>query len=337
MRHGRTVSVLLLACLMVLTACAGEGGESNQTGAGDYPVTVRNCGHEVTIDKPPKRVFLLSNEAVTLLTAVDALDRVVARSGKIQTELYNRSTTAALRRIPRVGRGTSALGTDQISLEALVAKQPDLVVGYTPDNSGITRASLARLGIPLLVPPENCTDPQQVSKKSFTDVYARVELYGRIFDARHEARRAVAELRKRVAAVKKTHQGSRNTTAAALFVYLGGTPPSAYGSRSMAHAQMNALGLTNVFGNIDKRNFEAGTETLVAKNPDVLILYYVGGDPATIEHKLRGVQDMNAVAAVDKDHIVIQHFGFSASPTPLSVTGLEHMAHTLHARTDRSE
>lgn len=330
MSRRRAVSGLVLASLVFLAACGGDGGAADPGASGNFPLTIRNCGQDITIEKRPERVFLLGDEAVSVLTAVGELDRAVGRSGELQDVLYDERTRAALRRVPLVGQGTDPSGTDKVSLEAVLAQRPDVVLGNVPDDSGVNRASLARVGIPLITFPEYCSDPEQVARNaSFDDVYAQVRQYGRLFDAEEKAASTVAELRRQVTASRQPIRELRGRSAAALFVYLGGTPPSAYGNPSIAHAQIEALGLRNVFGDVARRNFEVSREVLLAKNPDVLILLYVGGDPETIEREFRAAPGADRLAAVRTGDIVVQKFGFSGSPTPLSVTGLQRIARTL--------
>lgn len=94
----------------------------------------------------------------------------------------------------------------------------------------------------------------------------------------------------------------------------------------MAQAQMETVGLTNVFSDVDQRVFEASFEEILAKDPDVVILLYVDGDPEALENALRALPGADRITAVRNDDILVQRFRMTGPPTPLSVDGLENIA-----------
>ncbi|MDQ4104986.1 MAG: ABC transporter substrate-binding protein, partial [Actinomycetota bacterium] len=247
----------------------------------NFPMTVENCGHEITFDEPPDRVVLIGVESIPVLAAVDALDRVVARTGEVPFESYDPATRAAVERIPALSEETNASDTVEVSLEEVITRQPDLVIGY--ERSGISRQDLQTVGIPLLVLPAYCVSPgAEVSTNPTLDaVYETVEFYGKVFDKNTE--QAVSELRARVRTVEQKCQGAPERSGAALFVYTDAAPPEAYGNASMSDAQMQAAGITNVFGDLNKRIAEVNFEEIVARDPDQLILINAKGTPEEIK------------------------------------------------------
>ena len=94
----------------------------------------------------------------------------------------------------------------------------------------------------------------------------------------------VAELESRVESIRASLEDAPERTAATLFPTVGGGSGYAYGSGSMAHPQMMAAGFTNVFGDTDERVFEVTLEEVLNRDPDVLILLYVDGDPAAVKN-----------------------------------------------------
>lgn len=143
-------------------------------------------------------------------------------------EIYSEATRAAVEKTPPVGAGETARGEIEISLEEVIAKQPDLVVGNVSAGSGITPDSLAQVGIPFVALPSFCTDEtRRLQDPGFADVYSQIELYGRLFGTEDHAAAAVGDLRERVASVERSVQGSPARTAAVVFVFLGSDPPSA--------------------------------------------------------------------------------------------------------------
>ena len=63
---------------LTLTGC-GATTTGTPASAG-YPLTVADCGRDVTIDSAPQRVLTIGTAAVELLDTADASDRIVART-----------------------------------------------------------------------------------------------------------------------------------------------------------------------------------------------------------------------------------------------------------------
>src|SRR5690606_9217266 len=116
-------------------------------------------------------------------------------------------------------------------------------------------------------------------------------------------------------------EGTPKRTAAVLFPTVGGGTGYAYGNKSMAHPQLEAAGFTNVFGDVDERVFEVTLEQLIDRDPAVLVLLYVDGDPEAVKDAIVNLPGADALTAVQNDDILVQLFNFTEPPTPLSVDG----------------
>lgn len=313
---------LVLAGLLV--AACGSGGTATTTTAG-FPLSFENCAEQVTIGSPPQRVVILGPEAIPLLAAAGALDRVVARAGELPLEIYPAEYRSAVEGIRVIGGDATSAGTAQITLESVIAEAPDLVIGYEPRGTTVTRSGLAGAGIPMMVIPSYCTDRSLQPNPTFDDVYAQIELYGRVFGTPVPATTAADTARRAIESVTAGRQGNPGRTAAALFVPVGGGALSAYGDASMADAQMEAVGLRNVFRDVRDRVIDVGIEEVLARNPDVLILLHVTGTPDEIEAALRAYPGVESLAAVRDDRLLALQFEYTDPPTPLSVAGLQRL------------
>lgn len=327
-RLPAAVAVCLLAVLL------GGCGPGRDTGSGPaphgFPMTVTNCGVPVTLEKPPRRVVIVGNEEVPLLAGVGALDRVVGKAGLFPRGLFGRAADEALARVPTLGSGVNSEGTSQASLESVVAMRPDLVIGY--ETPTITRTGLSAAGIPMIVDPSFCTDGAHRAKHvSFRNVYDQAAFYGRLFGEQARAARDVARLKARVHAVRTGYaEGTR--TAAALYLGKSAGTVQAYGSQSMANAEIRAAGLRNAFGSVDDRVFAISTEQLIAKDPDVLILLSADPDVTTYRDQLLSVPGTSSLSAVREGNLLAEQFGYADPPTQLTVTGLENLARRFGAR-----
>ncbi|GAB3429424.1 ABC transporter substrate-binding protein [Actinophytocola sediminis] len=332
-RRGPRILTPLLMLILLASACAttDSAGAADTPAVGadghtQYPLTVRNCGVDVAFAEPPERIALLESAPVTILHALGVLDTAVLRAGAFPEEYYDAETNTAIAGIESLGEDLDESGHLQISQEAIIAQQPELVLGL-PD--GISRESLAASDIKALMQPVSC--PDGVDATTFDDIYEQVELYGRIFDRNERAATLVTDLRARVGEVEASAKGQPERTAAVLFPTVGGGSGYAYGNRSMAHPQLAAAGFTNVFGDIDERVFEVTTERLIAADPDVLVLLHVDGDPAQVRAAVDSLPGAESLRALRDDAVLVQLFNFTEPPTPLSVDGLARITERFGA------
>lgn len=323
----RIVAVVAVGGMLFFSACGGDVDSTGASTTGDFPMTIESCGRQITIEKPPERVVALGDNVVTLLATAGGLGKVVGLAAEPPLEIYSDAIRAVVAKVPPIGAGETSSGALEVSLEEVIAKKPDLVVGNVSAESGITPDSLAQVGIPFVALPSFCTDEaQRLQNAGFADVYSQVELYGRLFGDKDQAAATVADLRERVASVQKSVQGSSGRTGAVLFVDLANSPPYAYGTDSMSDTQLETLGLSNVFGDVDKRVFESNIEEIIGRDPDVLILLHTEGAPEPIKSTFLANPGIDRMKAARNDDILVLRFEFTDPPTPLSVEGLERIA-----------
>lgn len=317
---------LLLTAVLATTALAsacGAGAASDGASAGTAfpePVTVENCGAELTFDAPPERVVMLKSAAVPFLHELGAMDRVVARAGEFPAEYYDEATLAELEDVPLLTDELDTSGHLQISKEVVVAQRPDLVLGEV-DN--LSRGALEAVDVPLVEEPALCDTGG--ARPSFDDVWSQTALYGEVFGEPERAEEAVAAMQERLAGLEAEVADRPVRTAAVLYPTVGGGVTYAYGTGSMAQPQLEAAGFENVFDDVDERVFEVGPEELLGRDPDVLVLLHSAGDPAAVEDAVTSLPGAEDLTAVREDALVTQLFNFTEPPSPLAVDGLERI------------
>ncbi|MFG2101162.1 ABC transporter substrate-binding protein [Micromonospora echinaurantiaca] len=319
MRANRLARTAAASVVLLLAAACGDGAAPAAAEQG-YPLTVSNCGAEVTFPAAPKRVVLLRSAAVPYLHSLGVLDRVAARAGQYPEEYYDAATRAELDRIPLLTDKTDTSGHLQISKEVVISQQPDLVLGEV-DN--LSRDTLAAVDIPLLEEPAMC--PDSTTAPTFDDIHAQLQTYGKVFGREAEAATAVTALKERLTRIRAEAVPSAGRTAAVLYPTVGGGTTYAYGTASMAHPQLEAAGFRNVFGDVKERVFEVTVEELLGRDPEVLILLYSDGDPKAVEQGLTALPGAENLSAVRAGNVMTQLFNFTEPPSPLSVDGLERI------------
>lgn len=326
-----TAGLVLLA--LAVTACGDDDttDDTDATGGANpadaplsagFPLTFTNCGRQFTLDAPPERVLLMEAAAPSLLFAAGAMDRVVARIEDFPEEYYTADELAVLGAIPALQAEATPTGGVEVSLEAIIEYEPDLVIGY--DTETITHDALADVGIQLYVMPPFCDSPPM---PSFDSIIEEVRFYGTMFGTTDVAEASADALAEAVAAVQDAPV-AEGKTAAALYVSSDGSAIYAYSALGMVHPQMEALGMTNVFAELSERVPEVSIEEVIGRNPEILILLYddtglTADEIAAMVTELPGASSITAVADGAVYPVL---FNFSEPPTPLVVTGLSLIA-----------
>lgn len=325
---------LVLAVALVLTACGadepdpGAGSAPNDPAATAaqeaFPMTVENCGREVTFDAPPERVVTIGAEAPVLVAAAGAADRVTAVGGAVQPEFFG-DYRAELEDIPRLGSVAA-----ELSAEVLIAEEPDLLISINSDNFEALEAA----GIPGLVIGGRCrgADDANTSDGSFEEFYNDITLYGQLFGTSDVAESAVEDLTERVAAVREQFAGTQERSAITVIYGSSGDQLGSYGGSSIADAQLRALGLTNVFADQDERFFEPSVEEIVSRDPEVVVLLFevAEGTDAMSLAKLQNSPELASITGLQSGDIITLPFALAGS-SPGSVVGLEMLAEQLAA------
>lgn len=318
--------VRLAGGLLAVSALAACGSSESQVGDGagaasGYPVTVKNCGVDVTFDKAPTRVMIVNSAPLQYLASLGVLDRLTSRAGKFPPDYYSPETVQVVDKVPSLTDRLDPSGHLKISMETIIEQEPDLVLGLP---EGITRETLADAGIPVLLEPSFC--PEGIKDPGYQTIYGQMRLYGAVFHRTEQAERAIAGLEKRIEAVRVGPPADKGRTAAVLWPYRGEGTVGAYGSQSMATPQLGTLGVENVFGNVDKRVFETSMEELLGRDPDVIVLLHTDGTDAETKQALLEIPGARDLRAVRNAAITVQLFNFTEPPTPLVLDGLERIA-----------
>ncbi|MGP9746985.1 ABC transporter substrate-binding protein [Brachybacterium sp. AOP29-B2-41] len=331
---GRIGRRSALAGLLALTAaaCSSSSGDpgAGQAGGGadDFPLDLANCEATLHFDAAPQRIVLLESAPVTTLDGLGVLDAVVARAGAFPRGYYDAELTARIEAIPALSEDIDTAGHLQISQEVVIAHSPDIVFGLP---NGLTREAMRDAGAEVVVQDVFCAAAGE--RASFETLSSTIATYGRIFDRHEQADALISTLEERVAAVSDSAADLRTATAAVLYPSLGGGPLYTYGAGSMVTAQLDALGIENVFADTAERVSEIGSEPLLAADPDVLIMLYQGdGDGSEVRDEMVTQDQLSGLQAVTQEAVLPLLFNFAEPASPLVVDGLERIHEWLLER-----
>jgi iron complex transport system substrate-binding protein len=226
-----------------------------------YPLTIDNCGQTVTFEAAPERVVTIKSTATELLLSLGLADRIVGvgfQDGALPPDL-------AL-----AGSGLAVLSDKLPSQEVVLEVEPDFIYGgwesnFAADGAG-ERPTLAGLGVDTYVAPAACRSIKP-AKLTFDQLFREVAEMGAIFDVEDAAVTLVADQQAMLAAIVPD---TRGLTAV---WYSSGTKTPYVGAGNNAPAMiMEALGLANIFADVDEGWTSASWEAIVDANPDVIVL-----------------------------------------------------------------
>ncbi len=255
----------------------------------------------VTLPAPARAIVSLAPSITESLFAIGAGDRVVG-----VTEYCNFPPAARVR--PRVG------GMTTLSIEAIVALHPDLVVMSMEGNQRDDFSRLVHLGIPVVV-----TNP-----RTLEGIYHSLHMLGTLSGQADSALRAVRRLRRLTDNIlqKNRTEGVR----ALLFVSL--QPLIAAGERTFIDELLRNAGATNLAARTGLTYPTLSREAVVAYDPDVL---FVMSDvlPAT-DAIMALYPEWSALTCVRTGRVFRLDADIISRPGPRAVDGLQLLFSLLH-------
>ncbi|WP_350348610.1 putative F420-0 ABC transporter substrate-binding protein [Agromyces sp. G08B096] len=293
-RRPRRRSLLVaLSATALLAGCAAPAAGDHDpaaeadTGSSGYPLTVDNCGTEVTFEAPPERVLTVKSSTLELMLALGLGDRIVgtAFSDGPVPEAYADDASG----LP--------VASDKVpSQEATLALEPDLVFAGWESNfsaEGVgDRAALEELGVRTYVAPAACkAEGYMPDPLDFDEVFREFEEAGAIFGVPEAAADLVAAQRDALAAIEPNAEG-----LTALWYSSGSDTPYVGAGIGAPQMIMEAAGLANVAADVHDTWTSLSWEAIVDAEPDVIVLVDAAWN--TAEQKIALLEQNPATAAL---------------------------------------
>ena len=279
--------------------------------ATSYPLEIDNCGYALEIDGPPQRVVTIKSTATEMLLSLGLAERIVGigfQDGPLPDDL------AAM------GADLVVLSDKLPSQEVVLETEPDFIYGgwesnFAADGAG-ERPGLTQLGVASYVAPAACRSVKP-TKLSFEGLFDEMAELGIIFDVAPAADSLIAEQKQILETIVPDERG-----LTALW-YSSGTKTPYVGAGSNAPAMiMEALGLENMFADVDEGWTSASWEAIVDANPDVLILVDAAWNSAAQKKQLLAENPITA----ELDAVKNQRY--LTIPFPASEAGVRNVPAT---------
>ncbi|MDX3849121.1 ABC transporter substrate-binding protein [Streptomyces sp. AK02-01A] len=329
-RRRRALAPALISAVLLpltLTACGAstdaDGGKpAAAEAAPGFPYTVTNCGVKTTYQAPPKRVVTMNQHVTEIMLAL-GLQKSLAGTAYLDDRI--------LPAYEKAYRGVPVLAKEYPSKEKLLAANPDFVYGGYASafdaKDGRGRDDLRASGINTRLNLENCVP----GRTSMDDVYREVEEAGRTFGVSGRAEKWIARARTTVAATGTRLKGVEPLS---VFVYDSGDKTAfTAGGKGIGNELIERAGGRNVFAGLDKSFGDATWEQVVARKPEVIVIYDYGS--TTVAQKKKRLLD----DPVLKDVPAIRNQRFAVMPLSDVVLGVRapdaigRLAAQLHPET----
>lgn len=270
---------------------SNSGSQSAATGARTtYPLTIENCGQQITFTQAPSRVLILNGTSVGEVESFVLLgieDSILANA-----QYYGVSDdpemVAAIDAIPK--GGLTSNDNYDVPAEQVLAAKPDLVVstwsgGFEGSSGFATREQLTAAGINTFVNPANCafgkTDPSPAEQAAYESrsIESSLEFLtdlGEIFDVQGKAAELTATLQEQIDGIAAKVADLPKKSV--LIAYPGMSMATANGLPAVMAGGIyddivSAAGGTNVFpGATNDEMTNLSKEQLAAANVDLLAL-----------------------------------------------------------------
>lgn len=297
---GLVSSALLLAGCSAASTTPASPSPSRSAAA----LTVQNCDTSETFAKAPTRVVSIKSTSTEILLALGLGDKVVGTA--FQDGPVPAKWTAAAAKLHKISDFMP-------SEEALLALEPDFVYSgwesaFSADQAG-TRTELNSLGIGSYVQPAACRTTGAPAKLAFSDIFGEIEQVASIFHV--SSAKLVAQQKAELSTVKK------NTKGLTALWYSSGTDTPYVGAGTGApELVLETVGLKNVAGDVKQTWTSLGWESIVADDPDVIIL--IDASWNTSASKIQSLESNSAT----QNLTAVKNHRYITIPFPASEAGV---------------
>ena len=304
-----------------------------------YPLTIENCGVEVTFDKAPERAVALGQNSAEIMLLLGLEDRMVG------TAFW---PTKVLPELKEASDGVKLLSVETPSLEAVLAENPDFVAAQLPilmgpDSKVAKREDFNRLGIGSYLAPGICAVTHDTRDAygsrdhlwNMNYVYQEIDELSKIFDVQDRGQALITKFRAREAALRQ-RVGAGNADLSYVFWFSSPSPADdAYlgGKNGASGFIADLLGGQNAI-DTDAEWPTVSWEGIIAANPDVIVVGESDRNRWELDqaaNKIAFLKSDPAVSqldAVKKGYIVVMQAS-AMNPTIRTIYGAEEVADQL--------
>lgn len=317
-------------------ATIGASMSSAQAAETTYPLTLKNCGRDVTFTHAPERTVSIGQSTTEILYLLGLADKVVGTAVWIGPVIKGYEEANA-----KIDR----LADNDPSFESVLAKKPDLVTvqfqwHVGPEGIVAKPQQFEELKIPVYTSPADCTGKDNtgggdgVRHSVFTMdlIYQEVTELAQIFNVQDRGEKLVADLKAREEAARKKI-ASVDGKLSAVFWFSSAEldiDPYVAGTNGAPGYIMSALGIKNVIDSEEEWP-TVGWETIAKSQPTIIVAGKMDrrrfpADDIAVKEKFLGEDPVTSLMpSVKQGHIVAMD-AQAMNPTIRTIEGIEVLA-----------
>ncbi|MER5948059.1 ABC transporter substrate-binding protein [Streptomyces sp. NPDC001904] len=335
MRTLLPTASLGLAAALTLTGCGAQVTSEDRT-TPSQAVTITNCGKKVTYDRRPERVVTNDVGITELMFALGLEDHM---AGYVMPP--DKGSTDDLPYKDAYDK-VKWLSKDRVTQELALDARADLVFAgwnYGFNENTLTPDQLHKAGIGTYLLTESCRNAGTSTSRGIMPpldaLYTDLENLGRIFGVEKRARTLIKRYEAKVADVRsKTPEGGKRPS---VFLYDSGQDQPFTSGRFGAPEQIiSEAGGVNLVHDLKDSWTTVGWETVVKRNPDVIVINDYGSTSAAQKKKfLLSYPPLRNVSAIKHKRIFTLDYA-DLVESPRNPSAIERLGAYLRGGADAS-
>lgn len=294
--------IMSLTTAAVFTACdntsKGKDEKASTSNAVKQEVSIKaydqdNKEYALSFKELPKKAITLNQAPTEMLLTLGAQDKMVG-TAFLDDEILPKYKEA-YDKIP-------VLSERYASLEAVLAKNPDILIGW-PSNFNEKHlgkvSELESKGIKVYIPKSTLK-----GEKKIEDVYEDILNLGKIFGVEENGQKVVNEMKDKVAKVQEKVKSKEPVKVAVIDSIADTKSFDTCGNVALEDKLITLAGGKNVFGDTNKSYTTVSFEEVIARNPDVLVINYFKGSDLSVD-KIKNNPMLKKLNAVKNNRIVL--------------------------------
>ncbi|MBO9456653.1 ABC transporter substrate-binding protein [Paracoccus sp. R12_1] len=306
-----------------------------------YPLTLQNCGVEITVEQAPQNAVALGQNSAEILLMLGLQDRLAASAFW---------PTKVLPELEEANEQVEILSVELPTLEGILAKEPDFVAAQLPlllgDESKVAkRQDFADLGIPSYLSPGICNTRDDAgdiygSRDQLWNMgllYQEIDELSRIFDVADRGQALIEQFKQREADLRARFDKDEDTT----FLFWFSSPSAAddayLGGRNGASGFIaDLLGGSNAI--TTKAEWPTvGWEGIIAADPTYIVAASLDRNRWDLDRAETKIEflttdpSVSQMPAVKQGNILTMN-GAAMNPTIRTIYGAEELARQLESR-----
>ena len=243
-----------------------------------YPLTVENCGMQLTFAQAPARAVTIGQAGTEMLYELGLGDRLVG------TSLWFNDV---LPQFKAQNDSIERLADNEPSFESVIGKRPGLVavqLEWMVGKQGVvgTREQFHELKTATYLMPSDCegkdnlvgADGTRLEPFRIESIYKSIEQLAQIFDVQDRGQQLIAQLQERLKTALANVQRNHDKDVSAVFWFSSADldiDPYVAGRKGIPDFMLQSLGMRNIVQS-DEEWPTVGWETIAKANPNIIVI-----------------------------------------------------------------